>query len=155
MYCVYNLDTLSSVKEKANKRTFLHYLSSGCRASTVLPFMEGMSFNLYNGRKTKSINIVRSMFGYKLGSLITNKEICVFKRKQNKKKGKTKGKAKDKSKSVLRVIKKKQTKQNSLSIDKLKKQEQQIVSFERAKTQRRNLLFRRDNDRTPTVVEIK
>ena len=49
---MYNLDTIQFAKDKAYKRTLLHYLSSGCRASTVLPLMEGMIFNLYNGQNS-------------------------------------------------------------------------------------------------------
>lgn len=82
-------------KDKAKKKKVLHFLSSGCRSSTVLPLMEGLNFNLYNGRKTKPVSIVLPMLGYKLGSLVSNKELCVFKKKQNNNKGNVTTKKKD------------------------------------------------------------
>ena len=125
-------------KGKAKKKKLLHFFSSGCRSSTVLPLMEGLNFNLYNGRKTKPVSIVLPMFGSKLGSLVSNKEICVFKKKQTNQKGKVKGnvtvtkKKKDKFYKTPRIRK----------LEKLQRQQHFNNNLARATQTRRSLRHR-------------
>lgn len=59
--------------------------SNSSRASTILPFMEGSTFFVYNGLKYRSISIKPDMFGNKFGDYVPTKQICVYKRRKNKK----------------------------------------------------------------------
>lgn len=107
--------------------------------------MVGLRFNLYNGMKSKPISISLPMLGTKLGTLISNKEICVFKRKQNKRKNKAK-KGKQKGKQVASINKKKNKNKQVYSkvkkLDSAQKQKNSVKQFYYAKKKRYTIKLR-------------
>ncbi len=48
--------------------------------------MNACVFLVHNGRTFRPVEIKPSMFGTKLGEYVRTKEICVFRRRKNKKK---------------------------------------------------------------------
>lgn len=62
-------------------------ITSTIRNTTIVPIFEGMTFNIYNGRKKDSVFVTEEMKGLKLGELSLTKTI-------GSNKGKKKGKKK-------------------------------------------------------------
>lgn len=59
--------------------------SLSSRSTSILPFLLHKILWVHDGRKYRSVYITPSMFGHKLGSFITTRVRCVYKRKKKKK----------------------------------------------------------------------
>lgn len=73
-----------SSKDKSKKKKNYHVANS--RSTTVLPIMNGHTFLVHNGRVYRPVTVEPFMFGTKLGDYAITKQVCVYRRRKNKKK---------------------------------------------------------------------
>jgi small subunit ribosomal protein S19 len=80
-YFAYHLlKKINNLKDKKKKEV----IKTWSRSSTILPFMVGFTFSIYNGKKHIPLYITNSLIGHKLGEFSPTRTFKAHKKKEQK-----------------------------------------------------------------------
>jgi len=78
--CIRHAQNKKTLKKKKQYKPV-----TNSRSTTVLPVMNGHTFWVHNGRILRPVEVKPFMFGTKLGDYVQTSELCVYRKRKNKK----------------------------------------------------------------------